>query len=553
MNISLQKNSQVFILLLAILVLGGVIRGISLIRNGPDVLLDLDSFHSLRAIESITSTGTLPKFDPLSSAPNGTSYTFATSHGYYGFIASLALLAGLSPSEALSISPIVFFILELLSIFATTLMISRSSVAALFAAFFTIGLHGWSAISILGGDPVAENLGAVLFLVAMMLALSLLDQASYLTVGLLVFVDATSLEAHPVSYYFVNLVLVAMVLTLLLQKDWKRSRLLLTGIVGSTYSLGLLQLSGSGLGEEAVFSKSAFWLATVSRIYTIDNSILLNEIGTVTLLLAGTSVIVILIHRQVRNYLLVAWAAVLYLVVLVGELTLYPSYGALVEAIPFSAPLTLSHRVMPYLPPVICVLAGIAFAKFILAPATSLFLRLKQGEVTVGGAIILIVLALSWFQLAQAFQYSTNYASSFNIEPTHTSLFAWIKSNTTSASIFIANDASVGEYIKAIDNRAVFFTTSQEDLSVTDLTQRATLQTCLYLPECETNSTEQMIRSYGIDYAIIITPALIIDQNASSFVNFNYYPIAGQYLSWFQSRPGFVEVYSDQNSAVFSV
>ena len=82
--------------------MGGFIRGISLISNGPGTLLDLDSFHSLRAVESIMNNGNLPRFDALSSAPNGTSYAFATSQGYYSFIGSIGLLAGLYPSISAS-------------------------------------------------------------------------------------------------------------------------------------------------------------------------------------------------------------------------------------------------------------------------------------------------------------------------------------------------------------------------------------------------------------------------------------------------------------------
>ncbi len=548
-----RRQAVTYLLLGAILVMGGFIRGISLISNGPGTLLDLDSFHSLRAVESIMNNGNLPRFDALSSAPNGTSYAFATSQGYYSFIGSIGLLAGLSPNEALAISPSIFFALELISLFVLTLAISKSSVAALLAAYFATTLNGWSAISLLGADPVAENLGAILFLSAMVLAVLLSQRRSYLLVGILGILDGISIEAHPVTYYFLNLVLVAMALAFVVQREWKKATNMFLAVLASLYSIALIEASGTGLGEAGLFSKSAFWLASLSHIYTIDNSILLAEMGILIILLSGASILVILVHKLTTQYILIAWATILYLVVLVGELAVNTPYGAVVESIPFSAPITLSHRVMPYLPPVLCVLAAIAVGKFLVPLVASLSRSPKIGQATLGATILLAVLAASAFQLADAYKFSSSYANSFNVEPTYSSLFSWIGTHTPANSIFAANDVNIGVYIKAINQRPVFFTTSQEDLTVPDLTQRATLQTCLFLPLCSSNNTEQMIRSYGIEYAIIITPALIINENASSFVHFNYYPIAGQYLQWFQSRPGFVEVYSDSNSAVYAV
>lgn len=548
------RQAVTYLLLAAILVMGGYIRGTSLVLNGPGTLLDLDSFHSLRAVESIMNNGNLPKFDALSSAPNGTSYAFATSQGYYGFIGSIGLLAGLSPNEALAISPSIFFALELIFLFALTIAISKSTVAALLAAFFATTLRGWSAISILGADPVAENLGAILFLSAMVLAVLLSQRPSNLLVGLLGFVDGISIEAHPVTYYFVNLVLVATVLTYVLQREWKNARNVLLAVLASLYSIGLIEASGTGLGEAGLFSQSAFWLASLkNNIFTINNSILISEIGLVTISLAGVSILVILLYRLATQYMLVAWAAVLYSVVLIGQLAVYTPYGTLVERIPFSAPLTLSHRVMPYLPPVVCILAAIAVGKFLLPSVAGLSRTLRTNRAILSCLLILGILAASAYQLSDAYQYSAYYANSFNTEPVYSDLYAWISTHTSVNSTFAANDLGFGVYVKAIDQRSVFFTTSQEDLTVPDLTQRATLQTCLFLPMCGANNTEQMIRSYRIQYAIIITPALLVDQNSSSFVSFNYYPIAGQYLRWFQSRPGFVEVYSDSNSAVFAL
>ncbi len=549
-----RSQTATYLLLAAILVMGGFIRGISLISNGPGTLLDLDAFHSLRAVESIMNNGYIPRFDGLSSAPNGTSYAFATSQGYYSFIGSIGLLSGLSPNEALAISPSIFFALELVSLFALTLAISKSTVAALLASFFATSLRGWSAISILGADPVAENLGAFLFLSAMILAVLLTQRPSYLLVGLLGFVDGISIEAHPVTYYFVNLVLVATASTYVVRREWKHAWHTILAVLASLYSIALIEAGGTGLAEARLFSQSAFWLASLkNNIFTINNSILISEIGLVTILLSGVSILVILHHKLATLYMLVAWAVVLYCVVLIGELAVYTPYGTVVEGIPFSAPLTLSHRVMPYLPPVLCILAAIAVGKFLLPSVAGLSRTLKINQRTLSVVLLMVILAASAFQLSNAFQYSVYYASSFNTEPTYSSLYTWIREHTAINSTFAANDLGFGAYVKAIDQRSVFFTTSQEDLTVPDLTQRAILQTCLFLPLCGSNGTEQMIRSYQIQYAIIITPALIVNQNSSSLVSFDYYPIGGQYLRWFQSRPGFVEVYSDSNSAVFAL
>jgi len=542
-------------MLVSIVGLGGFIRGVSLITNGPSVLLDLDAFHSLRAVESIMTNGKVPSFDPLSSAPNGTSYTFATSQGYYAFISSLGIIAGLSPSESLAISPVIFFALELLSLFAITLSFSKSTVAALLAPLFAIGLTGWSAISILGADPVAENLGAALFLISMLLATLLSNRFSYVLVGLLAFLDGTTIQAHPVTYYFLNLTLVAVTITIVLRRRWKLAKGIILAMILSLYSVLWIALSGAGLGEGETFSQAAYWLASLSpHIYTIDNSILVTEIGATTIVLAGVAIIIAIRHRTSTIYPLFAWVAVLYSVVLIGEFAvLSQPYGRMVEGIPFSAPLVLSHRIMPYLPPALCVLAATTIGEFTLPPAMSLARKIRIGDSVVGAAIIMLVLAASASQLSQAYQYSVVYANSFNLEPRYSHLYDWIRAHTTNGSIFIANDVSIGVYIKAIDGRKVFFTTSQEDITVTDLIQRASVQTCVFLPICNTNRTVAMIQSYHISYAVIITPALLIDQNSSSLVQFSDQGQLGNYLTWFQSRPNFVQVYNDSNSHVFSV
>jgi len=547
-------RALVYLTLVLIIGLGGFVRGVSLITNGPSVLLDLDAFHSLRAVDSIMSNGKVASFDPLSSAPNGTRYTFATSQGYYGFISSLGLVAGLSPSESLAISPVIFFVLELVSLFAISLSFSKSNVAALLAPLFAIGLTGWSAISILGADPVAENLGAAMFLISILQATLLSNRFSYLLIGLLAFLDGITIQAHPITYYFLNLTLVAVTFTIVRQRTWKLAKGLILAMILSLYSFLLFALSGASLGEGETFSQAAYWLASLSpHIYTIDNSTLVAEMGAPTIVLAGVAIIIAIRHRASTIYPLLAWVAVLYSVVLIGEIAVFTPYGRTVESIPFSAPLVLSHRIMPYLPPALCVLAATTIGEFTLPSLISLAKRVRISDKIIGAAVIMIVLAASSSQLYHAYQYSTIYANSFNLEPRYSHLYDWISAHTSNDSIFIANDVSIGVYIKAIDGRPVFFTTSQEDITVTDLIQRASVQTCVFLPICSTNRTISMIQSYHISYAVIVTPALLINQNSSSLVQFSDQGQLANYLTWFRSRPNFAQVYNDSNSFVFSV
>lgn len=545
-----REDVVTFVLMLIILSIGGMIRGISLFTNGSGVLLDLDPFHILRAVEAIVSNGFLPKFDSLSAAPFGTTNTYATSQGYYYLISEIAILSGTSPKETLAISPLIFYLIELILLFSITYSLTHSRAGSLLTSFFAVCFKGWSAISVLGGDPVAENLGVVTFLVVILLVTIYYESSSFLVVGLLSFIDGISVEIHPVTFYFTNLVLLAVILALIFQKAWIKARNLTIGVLFSTYGIALVSIAGAKVfSSSGEFSYGALWLASLKPfVFTINNGIILSEEGIVTLVLAGLSIILVMHYRVKKDYFVIGWAGILYLVVLIGLLSVWTPYVSLVEKIPFYAPLVLSQRIMPYFPPALAVLAGLFVGEF-LEPE---LIKIQKDVSKIVSVVAMIIVLFSIPQLVSAYQYTTSYSTVENNAyfPNYVSLYQWIDKNTGNHSVFAVNDLGFGEYIKAIVERPVVFTTSEEDLAVPDLNARANLQTCLFLNVCSNNETLYLISKYQVDYAIVINPAMLVDQNVSSFVYFNDNPTAmHSYLSWFSSRPQFMLEYN--NSAVF--
>jgi hypothetical protein len=550
------SNILTAILLALIIAMGVLIRGASLMINGISALLDLDPFHSIRAVGAVVLTGYMPAFDPLSQAPQGTFNTFTTSRGYYEFIANIAILSGTTPSQSLAISPVIFFALEILSVFAIIYVLSKSKIAALFGSLFLTGLTGWAAISILGGDPVAENIGAVLFLIAILAIVTMQTTDSYILVGILAFLDGITIQIHPVTFYYLNVVLAASIFVYLLQKNWRNASRLVLSIVLSAYSVGLLALAGASLGESQQFSEAAYWLARLSpNIYTIDNGVLLSELGSSMIILAGISVIVILASKIKTEYILVAWAAILYAVVYVGQFAISSPYAYLVKYIPFYGPIVLSHRIMPYLPPVVCILAGIAIGQFIVPQAHLLLKPFGVRSKRILGLIVILLILLEFApQISGAYSYSVGYAQGNDGAPAFSDMYSWIDAHTSKNSVFIVNDLGFGEYIKALASRPIVFTNSEEDLTSPDLISRATLQTCVFLPLCSSQSTLTLLRQYHVNYAVILRSAFMVDQNSSSYVRFD--PSSQNimtYLGWFESRPYFNQVYNDSNGFIFSV
>lgn len=546
----LTDESAIAVLSMIAITLGSLlIRGISLILNGTSTLLDLDAFRLLRIINLIYSNGVLPTFDPLSAAPNGTTATFAFSHGYYFFISQLGVISGISPPEVLVISPLIFLTIELIGITAVCQLFSNSKISLLLSAFFLIGFSGWAAIAELGGDPIAENAGVFLYLIVILLVVSSVRQKSFYIVPLTSFLIGITIEVHPVTYYFTVLTVLSILPFYLVSKKWRASGIIILSVAGSLFSIILLLLDGVNLTSESTFSFAAKWLALLRpHDYTITGYSLVSEVGFIVVLLAVISMIVIVSSKCESNYFLLSAALLMFLVMIAGEFAVFTPYGITLTLIPFYAPLFLTHRLMPYFPTVLSILAGISVTEFVL-PGIKRVARPKLVRL-LGPIIIVLIVLGSYPQIMTAYQYTNSYANGETGATLYTGTFVWIDGHTTNSSIFMSNFPDLGEWIRSLANRPVVFTTSEEDLNSPNLIQRVDLQTCVFVPVCQNTGTLQLLQNFSVNYVMLANHVSIIDENSSSYIFFND---NSTYLSWFQSRPFLKLVYSDSNALVFAV
>lgn len=538
-----------YIGLLAVLVLGAYIRLIPILEAGTDWLADLDPYRNLRAVNEVISNGRMPLFDNLSAAPNGTYATYSTSQGYYMLSSALTLISGSNSSVVLSFSPVIYEVALLLVVYVLGSELANSRWTGLFAAFFVAIPRGWAMISLIGTCPLAENLGAVVFPLVLLLfwKCTVQKRKSFLLFsGLLL---GISLLIHPVTYFY--LVVTIFVYVVLMCIVERRVRILVIGLevlVISFFAVLIQFFSIRDFGYLSSFTHGALWLASLRPVYpVVDFYVVFYEVGGLVLFLSLMALILVFLDRK-WNYLILASCSIVMLGII--ALSLVVPLRPFLANVPFGAFIILSHRVMmPYLPLVLSLLGGIFVTEYLLpcvGTDNKLKCRISFKKAVAVFILIVVFIAISIPSIQSSLEYSANYKWA-SWAKQYAPLFKWVKDNTNASDIFVLNEISLGEAVKTSAERPTVFTLSYQDLVTPDLVKRMWLQSSVFIRGYDDNIAQRLLYDFNVSYVVVVRNQYNLD-----IVNKNYVPPAPDdsfslYLKWMDDKNYLERVYSDTN------
>jgi hypothetical protein len=547
------------VILIAIIIFGAYVRYTPMIKTGMAWLADLDPYRNLRSINLILKEGKIPESDPTLVTLDNTSKSEATSQGYYLLLSSLIILSNIPTVSLLAISPILCEVLLIVSLYALAYKITGSYISSLLSAFFAEIVQGWSAISMMGAVPLAENFGAILFPVTLILLQSYSDnhKKRYLILsGILL---GTSLLIHPVTFLFLGLVLVTYIIIFFFmhRKILTLCYQLLLLVASASFAL-LIQFSQvNPITSTTGFSNGALFLFSLRPvIYVIDFNILWYEIGGLTLTLALIAISVIVFEQQTKFIIPLLWAGILLTVVLISQLSFNDSFLNLVILFPLYGPIILSHRVMPYLPPALALLSGICITELFLPICLELNSKFRSlfpnMTIRFDVTLLLLVLVLSIPQIESSMSYARDYGDWSIYAQRYESTFNWLRNNTKPNDVFAISDVGFGELVKTLTNRPVVFTISAEDISMPDLPNRSMMQSAIFINGYDDMLAKKLIKEYSVDYLIVIVDSLMIDVGTKTYVHQNKY-IVDPYIDWLKGRFCLSLVYAMNDVYIFYV
>ncbi|NWF86320.1 hypothetical protein HXY32_00660 [Candidatus Bathyarchaeota archaeon] len=542
-------ESLTYIGLLAVLVLGAYIRFIPILETGTEWLADLDPYRNLRAVNEVISNCRMPLFDNLSAAPNGTYATYSTSQGYYMLSSALTLISGSSASLFLSFSPVIYEVALLLVVYVFGTEVANSRWAGLFAAFFVAIPRGWAMISLIGTCPLAENLGAVVFPLVLLLfwKCTVQKRKSFLLFsGLLL---GISLLIHPVTYFYLVITIFVYVVLMCIIK--RHGRMLVIGLevlVISFFAVLIQFFSIRDFGYLSSFTHGALWLASLQPVYpVIDFYVVFYEVGGLVLFLSLMAFILVFLDRK-WNYLILASCSIVMFGII--AMSLVVSLRPLLANVPFGAFIILSHRVMmPYLPLVLSLLGGIFVAEYLLPwvrTDNKLKCQISFKKAVAAFVLIIVFIAVSLPSIQSSLEYSANYKWA-SWAKKYAPLFKWAKDNTNASDVFILNEISLGEVVKTIAKRPIVFTLSYQDLVTPNLVKRMWLQSSVFIKGYDENLAQRLLYEFNVSYVIVIK-----NQSNLDILNKKYvFPAPDDsfplYLQWMDSKEYLERIYSDLN------
>ena len=543
-----RSKKLVYAGLLAVLALGAYLRLMPILASGTSWLADLDPYRNLRAVNEVVRSGHMPLFDPLSAPPNGTFATYSTSQGYYMFSAAFTLVSGLNSTMFLSISPVIYEVALLLIVYVFGSALTNSAVAGLFAAFFVAIPRGWSMIAIIGTCPLAENLGAVVFPLVLLLfwRYSTYSRPSFLVMsGLLL---GISLLIHPITYFYLVLTILAFaVLMCLAERKGRTFIFAVEVLLISSFAFLLQFFSIKDFAYLSGFTRGALWLATLQPVYpVIDFYAVLYEVGMLVVFLSLMAIVLIFVDRKWNYLILVSSSMVMFSII---ALSLVVPLRPFLADVPFSAFIILSHRVMmPYLPVVLGLLGGVFVAEYLLPMArvgSRLKLLASPKHVTVVFSLIAI-LVISIPLVQSSFAYANNYGWARWAQQ-YDPLFEWMKKNTQVDDIFVVNEISLGEAIRAIANRPTVFSLSYQDLATSDLVKRMWLQSSVFIEGYDDRIAQRLLYDFKVSYVVVVRNQYNVDILNKKYVfpaPEDSFPL---YLKWMDQKPYLVRAYADPN------
>jgi hypothetical protein len=543
----------VYLGLLAVIVLGAGIRLIPVLEVGTTWLADLDPYRNLRAVNGILDSGRMPIFDALSAAPNGSYATYSTSQGYYMLGATLTLVSGLNSVQMLSVSPVICEVALLLTVYAFGYALTKHRGAGLAAAFFAALGQGWAMISIIGTCPLAENFGAVLFPLVLLLFWKYVNikKGSFLVFsGVLL---GASLLIHPITYFYLSIILLAYSILLCLSEKKIRGLVTLSAVLSISLFAVLIQFySIKDFGSLSGFNHGALWLASLQPAFpVIDFYTVLYDVGILTSFLGLLGILLILLDKKWEDLMIVSWSAVMFIIIALSWII--PLYSFL-ASLPFGGFIILSHRVTPYLPIALSLLSGIVIVEYLLPFASyvdkTIKLRFPSLSVKVELALIMVLILMSVPLIQSSVGFAVDYKWSLWTQQ-YDPLFKWIKNNTKNNDVFIINEINLGEVIRTIADRPAVFTISYQDLATPDLEKRMWLYSSVFIEGYDDKIAQRLLYDFNVSYVVVVR-----DQYNVDIWNKRYTSPAPEdsfllYLKWTDEKPYLVRVYSDPDAEFY--
>jgi len=517
-----------YIILLFITMLGMFVRLVPYTKVGG--FIDLDPYNHYMKVTAIQKLGRTPSFDSLSLAPQGTSKTYTiTPLGFEFLVVALELVTQAPLVELMGLLPTLYGALLILAMFFLCYEATNSTSNGLFGAFLTAFPNWWGLIYSVTMNPLAENVGLFLFLLALVYLgryVNTCKKSDVLCSGILF---GTMFYIHLFTVIYFVLILIGYVVISFLTNI--KLRLVLRA-VGCTLAVGLslslpilLQVLAASISSGYAFSRIALYLAFLSGSYlalvpedlphilSFPLQYLIVIALWVTLATISVGIVERVLrknHERCKNHSLPAsWCLSL---LLAGFMPSIESLRNVLAMMPFSGPFLFTHRVVPYLTLAFYLLAAIAISDSTLfTRGFNLTFKLKSRIVRLSVLVELaIMVPVIIFVPITSVGY-VNELSSWPTPDTYRTFFEWVKENTSNRDIFIVNNWDVAMWLRAVANRPTVFSHVHQDLVSGDAEKRILLHTVVFSGGLSNNETIKLLDDYDISYVVVTSRPVYVD------------------------------------------
>jgi hypothetical protein len=394
---------------------------------------------------------------------------------------------------------------------------------------------------------LAENLGAVVFPLVLLLfwRYSTNRRPSFLVMsGLLL---GISLLIHPITYFYLFLaILMFAVLMCLVERKGRMLIVSLGVLLISGFAFLLQYFSIKDFAYLSGFNRGALWLATLQPVYpVIDFYVVLYEVGVLVVFLSLMSIALIFLDRK-WNYLILASPSIVLFSII--ALSLIVPLRPLLADVPFSGFIILSHRVTPYLPVVLGLLAGIFIGEYLLPSlkmVEKLHLRFHDKSAIITTAAIGAIFVISVPLVQSSLTYATNYKQTVKWVEQYEPLFEWLGNSTGNSDVLTINNINLGEAVRTNAHRPVTLSLSYQDLATSDLVKRMWLQSSVFIEGYDDHVAQKLLYDFNVSYVIVVKGQSNVDILNKKYVSPAPEDTFPLYLEWMDEKSYLERVHSD--------
>jgi hypothetical protein len=475
------------------------------------LLYDLDPYRYARMAGRAAAGTPLFAADKLASAPSGTD---VTPFNNAGFNALGALLENVGRSEGFQVmawAPAVFFALACV---VTVLLVQRMGGEWLSgwmaAALLIVTPSWWAYLTSVAGNPLAESLGLLLVATGALAGHRLFleqDATAVLGLGSCIFVLPW---IHPVSFFFLSLLLVAQVLasprTLprVVRLVWQQPSWPLAG-AASWLLFGLL--AAPRLRADA-WSARADLLTRGDSFLVVPLTSIVGELGFLPVLgtLLGLGFAFWTQRGASRRPLIVhaIALALLFLCLLIRDLV---APGELARLPFLGGALLFTHRTIPYLGLVVAMAAGMGVVGLLKALGGSIP-KVRLGVVLVG--------ALVFVALDAALVDGDRDEHAGEIRNYRVRAFGpvmdWLENSTQPGQVVASNNADANMWARYLAQRPTLTSISYEDIVASDFPARMDLTRRIGLLAFD-NETWAALDHFAVRWVLVEPLTFYVDQD----------------------------------------